>query len=601
MPESVSDPELLGAEWDLSELVGGDTENGAERLLDEAVARATALADAYRGRVASLSAAELTTLLREVESITDLKQRATCFAELWFATDTADPDRGVLEQAARERANEIESTLLFLDLEWLAVPDEAAENVLTDAGDDLRFASHYLRSLRAKRPYMLSEAEERVLADRRLTGEQAWVRLFTELISAMTVELDGDEVPFDVAYNQLSDPVRERRREAAEAMSVAMAPGVRTRGYIFNTLLSERAGEDRLRGRPHWLTARNLENDASDESVMALINAVRDRFDIAHRFNRVKAQVIGVERLAEYDRSAPVLADESPVRYGEARDLVLSAYDDLSAEAGSIARRFFDERWIDAPIRPHKMGGAFCEDLATSVNPYVLVNFGGRRQDVLTLAHELGHGLHGVLAQRQGALQQQKAATVAETASTFGEHLVRERLLAAAQSDRERLGLLFESVGRSVLTVFLQIAFNRFEHLCQRARSRTGELSVTQIDQLWLEALGEVDGGTIQPLEGYEHFWSVVPHFVMLPGYVYAYAYGQLLSLSLFARYKELGHGFVPKYLEMLAAGGSQSPEDLGRIVGVDLSDPGFWRSGLDLIEEELTTVERMAGELERV
>jgi oligoendopeptidase F len=328
---------------------------------------------------------------------------------------------------------------------------------------------------------------------------------------------------------------------------------------------------------------------------MALIEAVRGRFDIPQRWYRLKAKLLGVQRIADYDRGAPVLHEDLTFSYAEARDLVLDAYSSFSPDAGQLARRFFDESWIDAPVRPHKRGGAFCAYTVPSVHPYVMLNFTARRRDVLTMAHELGHGLHAALAQPQGVFHQSTPLTLAETASVFGEALVFGRMLDAAPDDDARLSLLAERIDGAVATVFRQMAMNRFEHLVHTRRRAEGELSVERINESWVESQTELFGDSVQITDGYHSWWSYIPHFINTPGYVYAYAYGQLMALSVYGRYVEQGESFAPRYLELLAAGGSRSPEGLGAMVGIDLSDPGFWDSGLDLVEQQLASAAELA------
>jgi oligoendopeptidase F len=375
-----------------------------------------------------------------------------------------------------------------------------------------------------------------------------------------------------------------------------LEPGLRTRAFIYNTLVYDKSVEDRLRHYPHWLAARNLSNEASDESVLALIEAVRGRFDIPQRWYALKARLLGVERLRDYDRAAPILSEDVLVPFGEARELVLQTYDSFSPAAGEVVKRFFDGRWIDAPARPHKRGGAFCSYTVPSAHPYVLLNFTARRRDVLTMAHELGHGLHAALAQPQGIFHHSTPLTLAETASVFGETLVFERLLAEAPDDEQRLALLAERLDGAVATVFRQMAMNRFEHLVHTGRRSGGELSVDRFGELWVESQEELFGDSVEITDGYRIWWSYIPHFINTPGYVYAYAYGQLLALSAYGRYREEGEAFVPQYLELLAAGGSRSPEELASIVGIDLSDPGFWDAGLRLIDEQLAQAEELAA-----
>ncbi|MGP0049483.1 MAG: M3 family oligoendopeptidase [Solirubrobacteraceae bacterium] len=592
--ENLADPELLQTSWDLDDLVDGDERHGVQRQLDEAVTRAGAFASTYAGKLAELDAAGLAGAMVELAEISELVGKAGSFASLRFSTDTADPARGALLQLVQERATEIETKLLFFELEWAALPDERAQALLRSG--DLSFCAHYLRSARRYRPHLLSEPEETILAEKAITSESAWARLFGELCAALRVALDGDHLPLDVALARLQDPDRATRRRVAEAVSQALEPGLRTRAFIYNTLVYDKSVEDRLRSYPHWLASRNLANEASDASVMALIEAVRGRFDIPQRWYRVKAKLLGVDRLADYDRGAPVLPEDISYSFAQARELVLDTYESFSPDAGGVVRRFFDERWVDAPVRPHKRGGAFCAYTVPSVHPYVLLNFTARRRDVLTMAHELGHGLHAALAQPQGVFQQSTPLTLAETASVFGEALVFGRMLSDATDDDARLSLLAERIDGAIATVFRQMAMNRFEHLIHTRRRGEGELSVERIGESWVESQSELFGDSVQITEGYRMWWSYVPHFINTPGYVYAYAYGQLLALSVYGRYLQEGPGFAPAYLELLAAGGSRSPEELGAMVGIDLADPGFWDSGLALVEEQLREAEDLAA-----
>jgi oligoendopeptidase F len=598
MATTTADPELLDTAWDLAPLLDGDGERDeradAERMLDEARDRAAKFAERHAGKVAELDQSALHDAMRELEAINDVVGRVASYASLRFAVDTAEPARGALLQLVQERGTEIETLLLFFELEWAALDDDRAEQLL--AGERLDFCRHHLRSVRRYRPHLLSETEEKVIAEKSISSQASWARLFGELVAALRVPLDGQELTLDVALSRLQVADREVRRTAAEAVSQTLEPGARTRGFIYNTLVYDKSVEDRLRRYPHWLASRNLSNEASDESVMALIEAVRARFDIPQRWYRLKAKLLGIDKLADYDRSAPVLKEDVTYSFAQARDLVLDTYQSFSPVAGDLTRRFFAERWIDAPPRPHKRGGAFCAYTVPSVHPYVLLNFTAQRRDVLTMAHELGHGLHAALAQPQGVFHQSTPLTLAETASVFGEALVFGRMLADAPNDEQRLGLLAERIDGAVATVFRQIAMNRFEHLIHTRRRAEGELSTDRICESWVEAQRELFGDSVEITDNYRLWWSYVPHFINTPGYVYAYAYGLLLALSVYSRYLTEGDWFVPRYIELLSAGGSRSPEHLAEIVGIDLTDPGFWDSGLALVENQLREAEALAG-----
>jgi len=597
------DPEVAGVAWDLETLVDGQGEAGVRAQLDAAARRADAFATRYVGKVAELDADALREAMQELAAISELVGRAGSYASLRFAVDTADPAIGALLQHVQERGTAIQTTLLFFELEWAALDDERAEALLGDPG--LAFCAHHLRSERRYRPYLLSEPEERILTEKAISARSAWARLFAELMSATKVPLPdeagvGGVVSLEQALARLSGPDRDQRRTAAEAVTEALEPGIRTRASIYNTLLHDKAVDDRLRGYPHWLASRNLANEASDASVEALVSAVRARYDVPQRWYRLKARLLGVERLADYDRAATVATSDERFMWADARALVLDAYGSFSPDVGALAQRFFDERWIDAPVRPGKRGGAFCSYTVPSAHPYVLLNYTARRRDVLTLAHELGHGVHAALAAPQGVFHQSTPLTLAETASVFGEALVFGRLLEAAQTPESRLALLAEAIEGAIATVFRQTAMHRFEHLVHTARRDEGELSVERFSALWSETQEELFGDAVEVTDGYRSWWSYIPHFINSPGYVYAYAYGQLLALSVYRRYEEAGAAFVPDYLRLLSAGGSMAPEQLGQLVGIDLGDPGFWDAGLALVEQQLVAAEQAARDAGR-
>jgi oligoendopeptidase F len=584
--------------WDLEPLVDGRGAEGVDALLDDAEARAHALAS-YRGRVADLDVAEMVELMGELATIGELAGRAGSYAGLKFSENTADPANGALMARAEERGTAINNEILFVELEWAAAPDEHADALLAD--DRLAFCRHYLAAARRYRPHLLSEPEERILSDKSLTANSAWVRLFSELTSAITIDLDGTTVSLEQGLSQLMSPDRDVRRGAAESVTAALEPGLRTRAFVFNTLLVDKSVDDRLRKYPSWIASRNLANEASDESVQALVDAVQARYDIPQRWYALKAQLLGVPRLADYDRMASVASADEEFGWDEARALVLDAYASFSPELAKAAERFFAESWIDAPIRPGKRPGAFCAYTVPSQHPYLLLNWTARRRDVLTLAHEMGHGLHAYLARGQGIFHQTTPLTLAETASVFGETVTFGRLLDATSDPAARLALLAESLEGQIATVFRQVAMNRFEDRVHTQRREEGELSVEQFNEAWESTQAAMLGDTVEITEGYRTWWSYIPHFMGTPGYVYAYSYGQLLALSVYRAYEQRGAEFVPQYLELLAAGGSRSPEELGRIVGLDLADPGFWSGGLAIVDEQLEAAEAAAKESGRL
>jgi oligoendopeptidase F len=586
--------------WDIDTILP-DGSSPAD-LFDEAEEITDALSP-LRGRVGQLDAGELAEAMRSIARLQDLIGRASYHAMLAFSTATDDPARGAAMAAAQERSTAIGTKLIFFELEWAAADDTHAEAVLADPRLD--FCRHHLATLRLTRPHLLSEAEETIVAEKSQTGFSAWVRLFDELTSAIAVDLaddlGGDGVPLMQALSMLQHPDRSVRQQVAGAVSAGLEPGLRTRAYVFNTLLLDKAVDDRLRHYDSWVSSRNLANEASDESVQALVDAVVDNYSIAQRWYTLKAKVLGIDRLADYDRMASVAATEREVGWQEGTQIVRDAYASFSPELSSIVDRFIGESWIDAPLRPGKRGGAFCAGVSPDHHPYVLLNWTSTTRDVATLAHELGHGVHFHLAREQGIFHQTTPLTLAETASVFGETVTSNRLLSMIDDPNERFALLATTLEDSIATVFRQIAMNRFEHACHTARREEGELSVERFGDLWAQSQEAMLGDSVELTDGYRNWWSYVPHFMGSPGYVYAYAYGQLLALSVYARYREEGDNFVPAYLDLLRAGGSDTPENLARIVECDLTDPDFWRNGLKIVEGQLTAAEdaaRAAGRL---
>jgi oligoendopeptidase F len=590
--------ELTGAEevtWDLSDLYEGGDDPRIEEDVQTADDAAKAFRDRYYGRVAELSAAELAGAIDERERIESILTRAIYFAHLWFATDMADPPRGALVARLTEKGAALDTQLLFFGLEIADLSDETAEALLAD--DVLGRWRHWLHSVRKFRPYLLTEPEEKIFTEKSVSGVSAWARLYEELLGALRVDLDDVEMNLDEAMAKLYSGDRDVRRRASEAVTEALSPGLRTRTFVFNTIVLDKSIDDRLRGYETWLSARNLRNDTTDEAVQALIDATVARYDVVQRYYRLKARLLGLDRLTFYDRFAPIADDPTKVSWDEAREIVLGAYTDFSPQTGDIAQRFFSENWIDAPVRENKRGGAFCATTVPGVHPYVLMNFTGERRSILTLAHELGHGLHGVLALPLGLFNAETPLTTAETASVFGEALTFKRLLALEDDPRRRLNLLAGRIEDSIATVFRQIAMNRFEDAVHTERRETGELSPERLEELWRASQTQLFADSVE-LDGYGTWWSYIPHFMGSPGYVYAYAYGFLFALAIFRKYELEGDSMVEPYLEVLRAGGSRPPEELARIVGLDLTDPRIWESGIDALEAELDEAEALANEI---
>ena len=585
-------------EWDLHDLFDGPDDPRIDDELDEAAAAATAFRERYRGRLGELSAAELNEAVVELERLKSISTRVETFARLRLAADSSDQSRGALVQKVRERNTQIETELLFFDLEWSGLDDGIAERLLVDPA--LAQYANVLRSERRYKPYQLSEPEERISAEKNLTGAGAWSRFFNELLSDLRVDLDGEDLSLDETLAKLSRLTdQDERARVAEAVTGALRPGVRTRGYILNTILNERAIEDRLRGYSSWIAARNLANEIPDEAAQSLVDAIVARYDIPQRFYALKARLLGLPKLRDYDRFAPLQDVGGTIAWDEARDLVLDAFNGFSPQAGELVGRFFERDWIDAAVRPGKMLGAFCATTVPDVHPYVLMNYAGERRSVLTLAHELGHGLHGSLAQELGLLNASTPLTLAETASVFGEALTFERLMEREDDPRTRLDLLVGRIDDAIATVFRQIALNRFENAIHTSRRDEGELPVERISELWTREQERMLGEAVEVTEGYGIWWSYVPHFIAVPGYVYAYSFGYLFSLAIYRRYLDEGESLVEPYLDLLRAGGSAPPAELASRLGFDIGDPGFWAAGLDAIGQLVDEAEQLAAQLD--
>jgi len=588
---------LTGAEeaaWDLSDLYAGMDDPALNADLDAADAQAGDLDAGYRGRVAGLSAPELAELLGRYEALIERVAKAGAFASLHWNQNTEDPGRGALLQRVTERGSRLVQKLVWLDLELANAPDDVAAQWL--ASPELARFRHWLEIQRLYRPHLLTEPEEKILAEKAVTGRRAWDRFFDEIHSAARYQLDGEELSADRVLSKLHVADRDLRRRAAEVFTEGLHAMRRSTSYVFNMILADKASDDRLRKFPTWISSRNLSNEVDDATVQALVDAVTSRYDIVARYYRLKARLLGFDELFDYDRYAPLPAADRFYPWAEARKVVLDAYGAFHPKMAEVAGWFFDKRWIDAPPRPGKSGGAFSHGVTPSVHPYILLNYDAKPRDVMTLAHELGHGVHQKLSGVQGLLQADTPLTTAETASVFGEMLVFQSMMAAEPSPQVRLGMLTQKIEDSFATAFRQISMNRFEHAVHTARREEGELAVERFGELWLQTQRAMFGDSVTLTENYGLWWSYIPHFIGTPGYVYAYAFGELLVLALYARYRQAGEGFADAYLDMLSRGGSDWPHKIVAPLGVDLQDPAFWHGGLRILEDMVAEAEGLAG-----
>jgi oligoendopeptidase F len=582
-------------EWDLRDLYASRFDPRWRRDADEALRAAEAFRLRYVGGVAALGAEELVDATQEYERIVSLMFRVWLFAKLASDTDTTDSECARLLQLAVQRQTAVETELLFFKLEWAAVDEEKARPVLDDPRTE-RFAQ-FLRAQRRFREHLLSEAEERVAAEKELGGVKAWERLNTNLLAEIRVRFEGEEMAPLAALQRLQvTPDRDTRRRIAEALGDALERNITTRASVLNAVATDRAVEDRLRGYPTWISHRNLENEIADNAVEALIDAVLSRCDIPHRLFRLRARLLGLPQLADYDRTAPVGDEAARISWPEARELLISTYSAFSPITGEIVRRMFERERIDAPPRAGKAASLYCSFPLPGTDPYILITYTGSRRSALVLAHELGHAIHSVLASERGYLNAQVPLTLAETASVFGEALVFDALLERAKTPKERLGLLVERLDDMTATSFATVAANRFEHAVHTEHREQGDLSVARLNELWVEAHAAYHGDAVAPTAGFGASWSFRPHFVWLPGYMYAYAFGFLLSLSIYHRYLEQGDALVEPILDLLRAGRSEPTEELVRRVGIDLDDPELWQRALALLDDRLSEAESLAG-----
>ncbi len=585
--------------WDLSVFYKTLDDPAIDQDMERVVGMANEFAAKYRGRVAQLDAEEMVDAMVEMEAISDLGGRIASFASLNFSTDTTNPQVGRLLQRVREQGAKLSQTLMFFDLEWKAVDDTVAAQLL--ANPTLGKYQHPLEADRRYKPYTLSEIEEQVIVEKDVTGASAWVRFFTQLTSAMRFDWEGEKVNQSKILDKLHSEDRETRRKGAEAVTAGLREKQMELTYIFNTLVLDKANEDQRRGYPTWISARNLSNKAPDSVVNALIQAVTSNYAIVARHYQLKRVLLGLDELRDYDRYAPlkIEAPEAAYSWAEARQIVHNAYTAFSPRLGEIVNRFFDENWIHAPVLPNKRGGAFASPTVASAHPFVFVNYLGKDRDIMTLAHELGHGLHMYLsAEAQGLTGLYTPLTTAEMASVFGEMLTFEDLMRREPNPAVRLKALSHRIEDSFATVFRQVTMNRFEDSLHTARRTEGELPTERINEIWLTTQRNMFGDSVTLTDNYAWWWSYIGHFIHTPGYVYAYAFGELLVLALFNVYRKRGADFVPQYLEVLAAGDSDYPDRILAKVGVDLTDPNFWNEGLAFLGSMVEEEERLAREV---
>ncbi|MDR6758821.1 oligoendopeptidase F [Mycoplana sp. BE70] len=588
--------------WNLADLYASPTAPEFRADLESGMAKSLAFETRWKGKLddaAGKSGAEgIGAAVKEYEALEDLLGRVASYAGLTYFSDTTDPANGKLYGDVQAKITDISAHLLFFALEMNRIDDKRLAGSLEHDA----LAAHYrpwIEDLRKDKPHQLDDRTEQLFLEKSMTGAAAWNRLFDETMASLRYTIDGEEVPLEVALNLLQDADGETRRKAAMALAKTFKENIRTFTLITNTLAKDKEISDRWRSFEDIADSRHLANRVEREVVDALAAAVHQAYPrLSHRYYSMKAKWLGMEQMEFWDRNAPL--PETPnalIPWSDAKDTVLSAYSAFAPEMAAIAGRFFDENWIDAPVRPGKAPGAFAHPTVPSAHPYVLVNYMGKPRDVMTLAHELGHGVHQVLAGGQGALMASTPLTLAETASVFGEMLTFRSLLDQTKDKRERKAMLAQKVEDMINTVVRQIAFYEFERKVHTAR-KEGELTADQIGELWLSVQSESLGPAIRISEGYETYWAYIPHFIHSPFYVYAYAFGDCLVNSLYAVYQQAESGFQEKYFEMLKAGGTKHHSELLKPFGLDAADPSFWSKGLSMIEgliDELEALDKAA------
>lgn len=591
---------ITGAEkinWDLSDLYTSSEDPNLAKDKEEILNEADAFAAKYKGKIAELSVSEFKAMLMEYEALQDKGGKIGSFAYLQWSTNTTNSGYGKLVQEANELGSELNQKLVFLDVEWMQVSDEDAQKMI-DA-PELDFYKHYLESSRRYKNHVLKEEQEQILSAKSVTGRSAWVRFFDETLGQAKFELDGKEYAEQEVLSKLHDGDRDLRIRAHASLTKKFKELAHPLTYVFNTLLADKSTNDKLREYPSWITSRNMANETDDATVDALVNAVTSNYPMVQRYYKLKAKLLGLDNLYDYDRYAPMMQNEATITWEEARKMVMDSYTEFHPNMGEITAEFFDKNWIDAAIKPGKRGGAYSASTVPSVHPYVFMNFDGKIRDVQTLAHELGHGVHQYLSRQQGPLQAGTPLTTAETASVFGEMLVFQNLIKELSDPKEKLALIVGKIDDTIATVFRQISMNRFENAMHTARREEGELTTEKFSELWMEQQKALYGDSVTLTDEYGIWWSYIPHFLHTPGYVYAYAFGELLVLALYEEFTENPDGFADRYMDLLSAGGSEWPHDLVAKMGLDIRDPEFWNKGLSSFEKMIDEAEELASNLE--
>ncbi len=577
--------------WNLDDLYESLQDELLEDDLDLCRQEAELLKESCAGKLAELEPAVFARTVRRLERIQENLGRIGTYAFLNFVTQVKNSEASAFLQQSKEDAANVNRDLVFFDLEWAKMDNQAAERML--AAEETAPYRHYLKNLRRYADHLLSNEEETLLVELSPVGNESWLTLFEKLMGHL--EFGENRRSEEEVLSDLYAAGREVRKAAALELTEGLQSQLHILTHIFNTILAEKMIVDRLRSYPSWISSRNLSNELDDRTVEALVISTTERYDIVQRYYVLKKDLLGLDELHDYDRYAPLpsLPDQL-VPWQECRDMVLDGFRAFSPEMADIASLFFERNWIHAPLLEGKRGGAFAHPAVPDAHPYVLVNYTGNLRDVSTVAHELGHGVHQYLAREKGYFNSDTPLVLAETASVFAELLIFHRQLDMLTDVEQKRAFICQKLESIFATVFRQISMNRFEDMIHNSRRDKGELSTDDLSALWLESQKAMFGDAVRLDDHYRLWWSYIPHFLHTPGYVYSYAFGELLVLALYRIYQEQGEDFIPKYIHLLAQGGSQSPYDLLKPFDIDLNSPTFWQGGLLVIEEMLGQVENM-------
>ncbi len=592
MPNTTKMNKTLGTTgvlWDLTDLYSGTEDQHIQTDIEWCENEAVDIKKTFYGKIADLDGDALLSLVKRLENLDCALTKLGTFSFLNFTTQMGNAEAGALDQRIHELHSKCGTETIFFELEWNQLDDQQGFKLLESP--HLQQYRHYLDVLRRYRPHQLTEAEEKLLLEKEAVGRNSWTTLFEKILSNLKFGENNrteEEVLTDLYHTD-----REVRQKAALEMTAGLRDNKHILTHIFNTLAADKMITDRLRKHSSWVSSMNLHNELEDKTVETLIDSVTSRYDLVNRYYHVKQQLLGVERLEDFDRYAPLPSlPTKQIDWQSCRETVLSSFAAFSPQLAEIAEMFFTRKWIHAPIGTGKRGGAFAHPCVPDVHPYVLLNYTGNLRDVSTVAHELGHGVHQVLAAAQGHFNSDTPLPLAETASVFAELLVFNSQLELLENDQERRAFICQKLESIFATVFRQTAMNRFEKLMHEGRRKHGELSSEQLSEYWLSTQRAMFGDSVNLSDDYGIWWSYIPHFLSTPGYVYSYAFGELLVLALYGLYQQEGDSFVKKYIELLSAGGSASPYELLKPFNIDLNSPTFWLTGLAVIEEMLTKVE---------